>query len=97
MNGEVEDPFPVDDCLFEETFSNDIVYNVSGQELRIRQVFGANLGVAAPVWEAVRKEFYKLLFYNCKLYKSGLLVFTGDTLMWLFGRTVGGAEGETHH
>lgn len=52
MNGEVEDPFPVDDCLFEETFSNDIVYNVSGQELRIRQVFGANLGVAAPVWEA---------------------------------------------
>lgn len=52
MNGEVDDPFPVEDCLFEETFSSDSVYNLSGHELRIRQVFGANLGVAAPVWEA---------------------------------------------
>ncbi|XP_020792693.1 EEF1A lysine methyltransferase 3 [Boleophthalmus pectinirostris] len=52
MNGEVDDPFPVEDCLFEETFSNDSVYNICGQELRIKQVFGANLGVAAPVWEA---------------------------------------------
>ncbi|XP_070759484.1 EEF1A lysine methyltransferase 3-like [Enoplosus armatus] len=47
-----DDPFPVDDCLFAETFSQDTVYSLAGQELKIRQVFGANLGVAAPVWEA---------------------------------------------
>nr|XP_046240098.1 EEF1A lysine methyltransferase 3-like [Scatophagus argus] len=50
--GVEDDPFPVDDCLFAETFSQDTVYNLVGQELKIRQVFGANLGVAAPVWEA---------------------------------------------
>ena len=49
-----DDPFPVDDGLFAETFCQDTVYNLLGQELKIRQVFGANLGVAAPVWEAVR-------------------------------------------
>lgn len=52
--GHEDDPFPVDDCLFADTFSQDTVYTLVGQELRIRQVFGANLGVAAPVWEAVR-------------------------------------------
>ncbi len=51
--GDEDDPFPVDDCLFAETFSQDAVYSLIGQELKIRQVFGANLGVAAPVWEAV--------------------------------------------
>ncbi len=51
--GDEDDPFPVDDCLFAETFSQDAVYSLVGQELKIRQVFGANLGVAAPVWEAV--------------------------------------------
>ncbi|XP_042262554.1 EEF1A lysine methyltransferase 3-like [Thunnus maccoyii] len=50
--GDEDDPFPVDVCLFSETFSQDNVYNLIGQELKIRQVFGANLGVAAPVWEA---------------------------------------------
>ncbi|XP_029989341.1 EEF1A lysine methyltransferase 3 [Sphaeramia orbicularis] len=52
MNGEEDDPFPVDVCLFSDTFSQDIVYNLFGQELKIKQVFGANIGVAAPVWEA---------------------------------------------
>ncbi|KAM7422334.1 hypothetical protein PAMA_010411 [Pampus argenteus] len=47
-----DDPFPADDCLFAETFSQETIYNLIGQELKIRQVFGANLGVAAPVWEA---------------------------------------------
>ncbi|XP_023142947.3 EEF1A lysine methyltransferase 3-like isoform X1 [Amphiprion ocellaris] len=47
-----DDPFPDDDCLFSETFSQDNVYSLLGEELNIRQVFGANLGVAAPVWEA---------------------------------------------
>lgn len=51
---EEDDPFPVDDFLFADTFFQETVYNLVGQELKIRQVFGANLGVAAPVWEAVR-------------------------------------------
>ncbi|KAM9859399.1 EEF1A lysine methyltransferase 3-like [Aulostomus maculatus] len=50
--GDNDDPFPVDDCLFAETFAQDNIYNVMGEEVKIRQVFGANLGVAAPVWEA---------------------------------------------
>ncbi|XP_060898731.1 EEF1A lysine methyltransferase 3-like [Labrus mixtus] len=51
-DGDEDDPFPVDDCLFADTFSQDTVYTLCGQDLKIRQVFGANLGVAAPVWEA---------------------------------------------
>ncbi|XP_037303801.2 EEF1A lysine methyltransferase 3-like [Pungitius pungitius] len=47
-----EDPFPVEDCLFAETFSQDTAFTLFGQELRIQQVFGGNLGVAAAVWEA---------------------------------------------
>ncbi|MEQ2290793.1 hypothetical protein AMECASPLE_006648 [Ameca splendens] len=50
---EDDDPFPVDeDCLFTETFSQEVAYTLMGEELRIKQLFGGNLGVAAPVWEA---------------------------------------------
>ncbi|XP_068171987.1 EEF1A lysine methyltransferase 3-like [Antennarius striatus] len=49
---EEDDPFPADDCLFEPTFHQDTVYRLGGQELRIRQEFGADLGVAALVWDA---------------------------------------------
>lgn len=52
--GDEDDPFPVDEGLFAETFSQETEYSLMGERLRIRQVFGANLGVAAPVWEAVR-------------------------------------------
>ncbi|KAM7006112.1 EEF1A lysine methyltransferase 3-like [Tautogolabrus adspersus] len=51
-DGDEEDPFPVDDRLFADTFSQETAYTLCGQELKIRQVFGANLGVAAPVWES---------------------------------------------
>ncbi|XP_023689125.1 EEF1A lysine methyltransferase 3 [Paramormyrops kingsleyae] len=44
--------FPVCDGLFAETFSEDSSYMFGKQELKIRQLFGANLGVAAPVWDA---------------------------------------------
>uniref|UniRef100_A0A3Q0TAT7 EEF1A lysine methyltransferase 3 n=1 Tax=Amphilophus citrinellus TaxID=61819 RepID=A0A3Q0TAT7_AMPCI len=47
-----DDPFPVDDNLFTETFSLESVYTLMGEEVRIKQLFGADLGVAAPVWEA---------------------------------------------
>uniref|UniRef100_A0A3P9HTH0 EEF1A lysine methyltransferase 3 n=1 Tax=Oryzias latipes TaxID=8090 RepID=A0A3P9HTH0_ORYLA len=49
---EEEDPFPVDDGLFSETFSQEVVFTLMGEQLKISQVFGANLGVAAAVWEA---------------------------------------------
>ncbi|XP_071393633.1 EEF1A lysine methyltransferase 3-like [Centroberyx affinis] len=51
-SGEEEDLFPVDDGLFADTFSEDNLYKFIGQELKINQVFSANLGVAAPVWDA---------------------------------------------
>lgn len=53
MNGDEEDVFPVDDDLFEETFSADCVYKFCGEEFKINQAFSANLGVAARVWDSV--------------------------------------------
>ncbi|XP_056131216.1 EEF1A lysine methyltransferase 3-like [Lampris incognitus] len=50
--GHEEDLFPADDGLFADTFSEDSVYKFFGQEVKISQKFGANLGVAAPVWDA---------------------------------------------
>ncbi|XP_057701736.1 EEF1A lysine methyltransferase 3-like [Corythoichthys intestinalis] len=47
-----DDPFPADECLFADTFSQESIYQLMGQELKITQLFGANLGVAAPVWES---------------------------------------------
>ncbi|KAM6979446.1 EEF1A lysine methyltransferase 3-like [Aplochiton taeniatus] len=44
--------FPADDGLFADTFSENNRYEFCGQELNISQVFSANLGVAAPVWDA---------------------------------------------
>lgn len=54
---EEDDPFPVDDSLFSDTFCQETVYRLVGQEVKIRQVFGANLGVAARVWDAVRLDY----------------------------------------
>lgn len=51
-----DDPFPADDGLFADTFSHVNVYKLLGEELKIQQFFGANLGVAATVWEAVRER-----------------------------------------
>ncbi|XP_062401461.1 EEF1A lysine methyltransferase 3-like [Sardina pilchardus] len=52
MYEDQEDIFPVDDDLFDETFSADCVYRFCGEEFKINQAFSANLGVAAPVWDA---------------------------------------------
>lgn len=62
MNEEEEDIFPADDDLFDETFSADCVYTFCGEELKINQAFSANLGVAAPVWDAVSTEICHDLF-----------------------------------
>ncbi|KAJ8258925.1 hypothetical protein COCON_G00179370 [Conger conger] len=45
-------PFNMGDELFADTFSEEVIYRFSGEELKIRQVFSANLGVAAQVWDA---------------------------------------------
>lgn len=66
---EDDDPFPADDCLFGDTFHKDSVYTLIGEELKIRQVFGANLGVAAPVWEAVRADHIVFNNMNVTLLK----------------------------
>ena len=46
-------PFHMADELFADTFSEEVIYRFSSEELKIRQVFSANLGVAAQVWDAV--------------------------------------------
>ncbi|XP_075708070.1 EEF1A lysine methyltransferase 3 [Rhinoderma darwinii] len=38
--------------LFSDTYTEESCYKFCGRELRITQHFGANLGVAAPVWDA---------------------------------------------
>lgn len=53
MNEDPEHLFPADDGLFEETFSADNTYRVSGQNITIHQYYCANLGVAASVWDSV--------------------------------------------
>lgn len=57
-------PFPANYDLFADTFSVHNEYKFMGEELRISQLFGANLGVAAPVWEAVRLVFGSSVFLN---------------------------------
>ncbi|KAJ8412073.1 hypothetical protein AAFF_G00143400 [Aldrovandia affinis] len=53
FDGEQDGPlFHLGAELFAETFSEDAVYRFCSEELKISQVFGANLGVAAPVWDA---------------------------------------------
>ncbi|KAJ8260183.1 hypothetical protein GJAV_G00178030 [Gymnothorax javanicus] len=53
FDGEQEGcPFHMDGELFADTFSEEVIYRFSTEELKISQVFSANLGVAAPVWDA---------------------------------------------
>uniref|UniRef100_A0AAY5EUM5 EEF1A lysine methyltransferase 3 n=1 Tax=Electrophorus electricus TaxID=8005 RepID=A0AAY5EUM5_ELEEL len=52
MDGELGDVFPVEDDLFEDSFSMDSTYNFFGHEFTINQSFNASLGVAASVWDA---------------------------------------------
>lgn len=67
MNGAHMEVFPVEDGLFEETFISDSVYKFCGEEFKITQAFSANLGVAAPVWDAVsKKSIYILNLLKCK-------------------------------
>lgn len=105
--GDEEDPFPVDDGLFAETFCLDSVFEMMGEEVRIKQVFGANLGVAAPVWEAVRVDavlnifflvvFRRLLRKWCSDTCMCKHAHTGAALVSVPGGNVGGAERTARH
>ncbi|XP_069012430.1 EEF1A lysine methyltransferase 3-like [Embiotoca jacksoni] len=74
-SGHEDDPFPVDDRLFSDTFSQDTVYSLVGEELRIRQLFGANLGVAARVWEAA--------LHLCRYFEEKPVQLTGKRVIEL--------------
>lgn len=45
--------FPQELGLFADAFPVETPYQLCGHELSIAQYYGAKLGVAAPVWEAV--------------------------------------------
>ncbi|XP_061688182.1 EEF1A lysine methyltransferase 3-like isoform X2 [Syngnathoides biaculeatus] len=70
-----DDPFPADDCLFADTFSQESVYTVMGQTLKITQLFGANLGVAAPVWESAQ--------YLCRYFEEQHVEWRGRRVIEL--------------
>ncbi|KAK7128304.1 hypothetical protein R3I93_020798 [Phoxinus phoxinus] len=53
MNADPElSMFPADCRLFEDSFSEENTYRVSGQNITIRQIYCANLGVSASVWDS---------------------------------------------
>ncbi|XP_067244869.1 EEF1A lysine methyltransferase 3-like [Chanodichthys erythropterus] len=77
-----EDPehlFPADDGLFEETFSADSTYRVSGQNIRIHQYYCANLGVAASVWDSA--------LHLCQFFEKVSLDLSGMRVIELGGGT----------
>lgn len=45
--------FPADCRLFEDSFSAENTYRVSGHNITIHQYYCANLGVSASVWDSV--------------------------------------------
>ncbi|XP_069828353.1 EEF1A lysine methyltransferase 3 [Dendropsophus ebraccatus] len=53
--------------LFSDTYTEENRYRFCGQELRITQHFGANLGVAAPVWDAA--------LYLCRYFEEQKMNF----------------------
>ncbi|XP_053313678.1 EEF1A lysine methyltransferase 3 [Spea bombifrons] len=62
--------------LFSDTYTEESCYKFCGQELRITQLYGANLGVAAPVWDAALNlcsyiEEQKLNFKGKKVIELG--------------------------
>uniref|UniRef100_UPI00398F3998 elongation factor Ts, mitochondrial isoform X7 n=1 Tax=Pristiophorus japonicus TaxID=55135 RepID=UPI00398F3998 len=44
--------FPMDDGLFSDYYTEESSYEFCGHVLKITQIFSADLGVAAPVWDA---------------------------------------------
>ncbi|KAK7915645.1 hypothetical protein WMY93_011406 [Mugilogobius chulae] len=85
-------PFPGGGLSFEETFSSDSVYNLSGHELRIKQLFGARLGVAAPVWDAAIQLSNFLVERRVELKgKRVIELGAGTGLLGIFAARMGAA------
>ncbi|KAM8976103.1 EEF1A lysine methyltransferase 3 [Pelodytes ibericus] len=61
--------------LFSDTYTEETCYKFCGRELRITQHYGANLGVAAPVWEAA--------VYLCGYIEEQKLNFKGKKVIEL--------------
>ncbi|XP_056418601.1 EEF1A lysine methyltransferase 3 [Hyla sarda] len=70
------DELPLDvGSLFSDTYTEESRYRFCGRELRITQHFGANLGVAAPVWDAA--------LYLCSFFEEQKLNFKGKKVIEL--------------
>ncbi|XP_073519362.1 LOW QUALITY PROTEIN: EEF1A lysine methyltransferase 3 [Phyllobates terribilis] len=70
------DELPRDVCsLFSDTYTEESGYRFCGRDLRITQHFGANLGVAAPVWDAA--------LYLCTYFEEQKLNFQGKKVIEL--------------
>ncbi|XP_028654490.2 EEF1A lysine methyltransferase 3-like [Erpetoichthys calabaricus] len=64
------------DCsLFADTYTEESRYCFGDRELRITQVFGADLGVAAPVWDAA--------VCLCRYFEEQKFDFTGRRIIEL--------------
>ncbi|KAM4796046.1 elongation factor Ts, mitochondrial [Rhinophrynus dorsalis] len=61
--------------LFSDTYTEESLYEFCGRELRITQHYGANLGVAAPVWDAA--------LYLCSYIEEQKLNFIGKKVIEL--------------
>ncbi|XP_053546501.1 EEF1A lysine methyltransferase 3-like [Bombina bombina] len=77
--------------LFSETYTEESHYVFCGQELRITQHYGANLGVAAPVWDAALElcgyfEEQKLNFKGKKVLELG----AGTGIVGILASLLGG-------
>nr|DBA32824.1 TPA: hypothetical protein GDO54_000585 [Pyxicephalus adspersus] len=81
------------DSLFSDTYTEESCYKFCGQRLRITQHYGANLGVAAPVWEAALNlcsyfEEQKLNFKGKKIIELGAGTGVVGILLSLLGGDV---------
>uniref|UniRef100_A4IHN8 EEF1A lysine methyltransferase 3 n=1 Tax=Xenopus tropicalis TaxID=8364 RepID=A4IHN8_XENTR len=61
--------------LFSDTYTEESHYAFCGTELRITQHYGANLGVAAPVWDAA--------LFLCGYFEEQKLDFKGKKVIEL--------------
>ncbi|KAM4700469.1 EEF1A lysine methyltransferase 3 [Discoglossus pictus] len=61
--------------LFSDTYTEESRYQFCGRELHITQHYGANLGVAAPVWDAA--------LYLCSYFEENKLNFKGKRVLEL--------------
>ncbi|XP_056099074.1 EEF1A lysine methyltransferase 3-like [Rhinichthys klamathensis goyatoka] len=76
MNGDPEfSMFPADSRLFEDSFSAENTYRVSGQNITIHQHYCANLGVSASVWDSA--------LHLCQLFEKESLDLSGKRIIEL--------------